>query len=109
MSYDESYENARPITPQMGDAELLLNDVIDIIVNAPNMPLSSTPRIDRDQIRAGRDEVRVAGCSGARPDIRARRRPRVDRRDSAHKRRSRRLASVLAPLGASRERLPTTV
>jgi F0F1-type ATP synthase membrane subunit b/b' len=50
MSYDESYENARPIAPQMGDAELLLNDVIDIIVNAPNMPLSSTPRIDRDQI-----------------------------------------------------------
>jgi len=38
MSYDESYENARPIAPQMGDAELLLNDVIDIIVNAPNMP-----------------------------------------------------------------------
>jgi len=50
MSYDESYENARPAAPQMGDAELLLNDVIDIIVNAPYMPLSSTPRIDRDQI-----------------------------------------------------------
>ena len=47
MSYDESYENARPIAPQMGDAELVLNDVIDIIVNAPNMPLSSTPRIDQ--------------------------------------------------------------
>ena len=47
MSYDESYENARPIAPQMGDAELLLNDVIDIIVNAPNMPLSSTPRSRR--------------------------------------------------------------
>ena len=50
MSYDESYENARPIAPQLGDAEVLLNDVIDIILNAPNMPLSSTPRIDRDQI-----------------------------------------------------------
>jgi hypothetical protein len=34
----------------IGDAETLLRRVVDIIATAPNMPLSSTPRIDRDEI-----------------------------------------------------------
>lgn len=34
----------------VGDAETLLRRAIDIIFNAPTMPLSSSPRIDRDEI-----------------------------------------------------------
>lgn len=34
----------------VGDAETLLRRSIDIIANAPTMPLSSSPRIDRDEI-----------------------------------------------------------
>jgi hypothetical protein len=34
----------------IGDAETLLRRAVDIIATAPNMPLSSTPRIDRDEI-----------------------------------------------------------
>jgi vacuolar-type H+-ATPase subunit H len=56
MSYDDEYDDfdddytQRPVDPQMGDAEMLLNRAVDIIAGAPNMPLSSTPRIDRDEI-----------------------------------------------------------
>ena len=55
MSYDEFDEGyddfaQRPVEPQMGDAETLLRRAVDIIASAPNMPLSSTPRIDRDEI-----------------------------------------------------------
>jgi cell division septum initiation protein DivIVA len=35
---------------ELGDTETLLNQVIDKIATAPNVPLSSTPRIDRDNI-----------------------------------------------------------
>lgn len=34
----------------LGDAETLLRRAVDIIATAPNVPLSSTPRIDRDEI-----------------------------------------------------------
>jgi vacuolar-type H+-ATPase subunit H len=34
----------------VGDAETLLRRSIDIIAHAPTMPLSSSPRIDRDEI-----------------------------------------------------------
>ena len=37
---------------QMGDAEDILLDVIDLISKAPNVPLSSTPRIDRQEVIA---------------------------------------------------------
>lgn len=51
MSYDDYDDFAEsPIEPQMGDAEALLRRAVDIIASAPNMPLSSTPRIDRDEI-----------------------------------------------------------
>lgn len=33
---------------ELGDTEAILNQVIDKIATAPNVPLSSTPRIDRD-------------------------------------------------------------
>ena len=35
---------------ELGDTETILNQVIDKIATAPNVPLSSTPRIDRDSI-----------------------------------------------------------
>jgi len=69
MSYDDRYEAEHPHTEfddltdvnaeypdpgrqagYVGDAETLLRRAIDIIADAPNMPLSSSPRIDRDEI-----------------------------------------------------------
>ncbi|MFM7745148.1 MAG: hypothetical protein ACKO8T_05750 [Actinomycetota bacterium] len=52
MSYDDGYDDfdQQPVEPQMGDAEALMRRALDIIASAPNMPLSSTPRIDRDEI-----------------------------------------------------------
>lgn len=37
---------------QMGDAEEILLDVIELVSKAPNVPLSSTPRIDREEVIA---------------------------------------------------------
>ncbi len=37
---------------QMGDAEEILLDLIDLISKAANVPLSSTPRIDREEVIA---------------------------------------------------------
>ena len=64
MSYDDTYANQPndyddiddeypdPGTPggYVGDAETLLRRAIDIVATAPTMPLSSSPRIDRDEI-----------------------------------------------------------
>ena len=56
MSYkfDEFDEDTgsydRVVNDQTGDSGMLLRRAIDIIATAPNMPLSSTPRIDRDEI-----------------------------------------------------------
>jgi len=52
MSYDDDHSDfdQRPVEPQMGDAEALVRRTLDIIASAPNMPLSSTPRLDRDEI-----------------------------------------------------------
>ena len=52
MSYDDGYDDfdTQSVEPQMGDAEALMRRAVDIIASAPNMPLSSTPRIDRDEI-----------------------------------------------------------
>ena len=51
-AYDayDAYGQQPRSAPQMGDAEVILSRAIDIIASAPNMPLSSTPRIDRDEI-----------------------------------------------------------
>lgn len=40
----------RVANDQTGDSGMLLRRAIDIIATAPNMPLSATPRIDRDEI-----------------------------------------------------------
>ncbi len=55
--YDDEYENdtddfemGRASDPHLGDAETLLRRAVDIVVTAPTMPLSSSPRIDRDEM-----------------------------------------------------------
>ena len=62
MSYDDDYDDEydeyaeiddeypEPGQGYVGDAETLLRRSIDIIATAPTMPLSSSPRIDRDEI-----------------------------------------------------------
>jgi cell division septum initiation protein DivIVA len=47
---DDDYPD--PGTPggYVGDAETLLRRAVDIVATAPTMPLSSSPRIDRDEI-----------------------------------------------------------
>ena len=53
--YDDEYdeiddEYPAPGQGYVGDAETLLRRAVDIISTAPTMPLSSSPRIDRDEI-----------------------------------------------------------
>ena len=64
MSYDDQYDDdgyddgelddsdafVRATNGYVGDAEALLRRVLDIVATAPTMPLSSSPRIDRDEI-----------------------------------------------------------
>ena len=61
MTYDDGYDDEydeledefeapRPDRYAANDSETLLRRVIDIIATAPTFPLSSTPRIDRDEI-----------------------------------------------------------
>ena len=65
MSYDDdNYEDIDDSYPEpgasmgpVGDAETLLRRVIDIIADAPTMPLSSSPRIDRDEVVELLDEA----------------------------------------------------
>jgi hypothetical protein len=47
---DDTGSYDRRVDDQTGDSGVLLRRAIDIIATAPNMPLSSTPRIDRDEI-----------------------------------------------------------
>ena len=48
--YDDSDAYVRTTNGYVGDAETLLRRAVDIIATAPTMPLSSSPRIDRDEI-----------------------------------------------------------
>lgn len=47
---DDDYSQVSAATSFVGDAETLLRRAIDIVATAPTMPLSSSPRIDRDEI-----------------------------------------------------------
>jgi len=47
---DDTYPQPVPVQARLGDSELLLRRALDLIATAPNVPLSSTPRIDRDEI-----------------------------------------------------------
>lgn len=71
MSYDDQYDDdgydqeieddsdafVRSTNGYVGDAETLLRRAVDIIANAPTMPLSSSPRIDRDEMIELLDEA----------------------------------------------------
>src|SRR5215211_5896625 len=71
MTYDDGYDDddeyddydeiddeyPEPGQGYVGDAETLLRRSIDIIATAPTMPLSSSPRIDRDEIIELLDEA----------------------------------------------------
>lgn len=48
--WDEVDDEYPPQQGEVGDAETLLRRAVDIIATAPTMPLSSSPRIDRDEI-----------------------------------------------------------
>jgi hypothetical protein len=54
---DDDYPDPAHAGSHVGDAETLLRRAIDIIANAPTMPLSSSPRIDRDEIIELLDEA----------------------------------------------------
>ena len=54
---DDEYPEAGQQPGYVGDAETLLRRAIDIIADAPTMPLSSSPRIDRDEIIELLDEA----------------------------------------------------
>jgi hypothetical protein len=54
---DDEYPDPAQHASHVGDAETLLRRAIDIIANAPTMPLSSSPRIDRDEIIELLDEA----------------------------------------------------
>ncbi|MEN9553309.1 MAG: hypothetical protein RLZ67_92 [Actinomycetota bacterium] len=47
---DDSFPQPAPIQARLGESEIILRRTIDIIATAPSVPLSSTPRIDRDEI-----------------------------------------------------------
>lgn len=47
---DDTFPTPAPVQARMGDSEVLLRRADDIIATAPSIPLSSTPRIDRDEI-----------------------------------------------------------
>ncbi|MSO31571.1 MAG: hypothetical protein EXQ64_02020 [Ilumatobacteraceae bacterium] len=49
-SVDATFPQPVQAQARLGDSEILLRRTMDIIVTAPNMPLSSTPRLDRDEI-----------------------------------------------------------
>jgi hypothetical protein len=48
--FDDSDAFVKTTNGYVGDAEQLLKRAIDVIATAPTMPLSSSPRIDRDEI-----------------------------------------------------------
>ncbi|HEY5663589.1 MAG TPA: hypothetical protein VIS05_06100 [Ilumatobacter sp.] len=47
---DDDYPDTQHASGYVGDAETWLRRAIDIVANAPTMPLSSSPRIDRDEV-----------------------------------------------------------
>ncbi len=47
---DDSYPQPVPVQARLGESEIILRRTIDIVATAPSMPLSSSPRIDRDEV-----------------------------------------------------------
>jgi len=47
---DDTFEQPVPVQARLGESEMILRQTIDIIVQAPSVPLSSSPRVNRDEI-----------------------------------------------------------
>jgi len=47
---DDDFNSPAPPPYQLGDAEQLLVRLRDVVENAPNVPLSSTPRVSREEV-----------------------------------------------------------
>lgn len=47
---DESYPQPVPVHARLGETEMILRRLLDMVATAPSVPLSSTPRIDRDEV-----------------------------------------------------------
>ena len=54
---DDEYPDPESTTGHVGDAETLLRRAIDLVANAPTMPLSSSPRVDRHELIELLDEA----------------------------------------------------
>ncbi len=54
---DDDYPEPGETTGHVGDAETLLRRAIDLVANAPTMPLSSSPRVDRHELIELLDEA----------------------------------------------------
>lgn len=47
---DDTYPQPAPIQARLGESEMILRRLIDMVATAPSVPLSSTPRLDRDEV-----------------------------------------------------------
>ena len=47
---DDTFEQPAPVQARLGESEIILRQTSDIIVQAPSVPLSSSPRVNRDEI-----------------------------------------------------------
>ena len=47
---DSSYPQPAPVQARLGETEMILRRTVDMVATAPSVPLSSTPRIDRDEL-----------------------------------------------------------
>jgi hypothetical protein len=54
---DDEYPEAQQSQGAVGDAETLLRRALDLVSNAPNVPLSSSPRVDRHELIELLDEA----------------------------------------------------
>ncbi len=54
---DDDYPEDRQTQGAVGDAETLLRRALDLVSNAPNVPLSSSPRVDRHELIELLDEA----------------------------------------------------
>jgi hypothetical protein len=126
--YDDDIDEEYPEPGYVGDAETLLRRTMDIVATAPTMPLSSSPRIDRDEIIELLEEALQPSCRRAPPGaVDAQGAPGVRRQDAprgrraarggtgagradgaAHRGRARRRAAGPPGHGDRRERRATT-
>jgi len=47
---DDSFGQPLPVQARLGESEIIIRRIVDIIATAPSVPLSSAPRIDRDEV-----------------------------------------------------------